>query len=227
MRKQPRGKDLGQLGSKKGIETLFFHKIANTHMRVNTIDKLKINEVLVTEPEEVKKVIIEYYENLYSETEDWRPDLNMRDCPMINEEDNNMLTAPLEELEIIDAIRSCARDKAPGPDGFTMAFFSHCWNIISNEVVAAIKAFHKEGSFVKSINATFVALIPKKVKAMELNDFRHIRLVGGVYKIIVKVLVERLKRVMHKLIDKQQMAFIKNRHIMDAVLEENECLDSR
>jgi len=155
-------------------------------------------------------VIIEYYENLYSKTEDWRLDLNMRDCPVINEEDNNMLTAPFEEQEITDAISSCVGDKALGPDDFTVAFFIQCWSIISNEVVAAIKAFHKEGSFVKSINATFVALIPKKVKAMELNDFRHIRLVGGVYKIIVKVLVERLKRVMHKLVDRQQMAFIKN-----------------
>ncbi|KAG5630781.1 hypothetical protein H5410_002498 [Solanum commersonii] len=60
-----------QLGSKKGIEThIFFHKIAIAQKRVNTIDKLKINEVLVTELEEVKKVIIEYYENLYSETKD-------------------------------------------------------------------------------------------------------------------------------------------------------------
>lgn len=48
--------------------TGFFHKTTNAHRRVNTIDKLKVNEVLVTEPKEVNKVIIEYYENLYSET---------------------------------------------------------------------------------------------------------------------------------------------------------------
>lgn len=79
----------------------------------------------------------------------------------------------------------------------------------------------------KSINATFVTLIPKKVGAMKLNDFRPISLVGEVYKIIAKVLVERLERVMHKLVDRQQMAFIKNRQIMDAVLVANKCVDSR
>lgn len=58
------------------------------------------------------------------------PNLEMRDCPVINEEDNNMLVAPFEEQEILD-IGSCAGDKAPGSDGFTMALFSYCWSIIS------------------------------------------------------------------------------------------------
>nr|XP_025884751.1 uncharacterized protein LOC112940690 [Solanum lycopersicum] len=62
-----------------------------------------------------------------------------------------------------------------------------------------------EGVFKKSINATFVALIPKKLGAEELNDFRPISLVAGVYKIIAKLLAERLKKVMHKLVNKQQM----------------------
>lgn len=46
----------------------------------------------------------------------------------------------------------------------------------------------------KSINATFVALIPKKVGAVELSNIRPISLIGGVYKIIAKLWSERFRR---------------------------------
>lgn len=52
-------------------------------------------------------------------------------------------------------------------------------------------------------------------------------MVGGVYKIIGKLLPERLKKVVSKLINKDQMAFIKGRQIMDATLIAGECIDSR
>lgn len=81
--------------------------------------------------------------------------------------------------------------------------------------------------FEKSLNATYVALIPKKSGATELRDFRPISLISGVYKIIAKLLAEILKRVVHKLVNKHQMAFIKGRKIMVAALIASECVDSR
>ena len=98
-----------------------------------------------------------------------------------------------------------------------MSFFSQCWDTIKSDLVAAVQHFQKEEIFERSINATFVALIPKKVGAMELTYFRPISLIEGVYKIIAKLLAERLKKVIHILVDRQQMAFIKGRQIMDAV----------
>lgn len=68
------------------------------------------------------------------------------------------------------------------------AFFSQCWDIIRHELVAAIQSFHARE---RNFNATFVALILKKVGAIELNDFRPISLVGRVYKIISKLLAKK------------------------------------
>jgi hypothetical protein len=70
--------------------------------------------------------------------------------------------------------------KPPGPDGFPMAFFQNCWDIVHSDILEVIQYFHGMDSFEKSLNATFLTLI---------------NLVGGIYKIISKVLVNRLRMV--------------------------------
>ncbi|XP_075083624.1 uncharacterized protein LOC142167360 [Nicotiana tabacum] len=80
---------------------------------------------------------------------------------------------------------------------------------------------------VRSCNTSFITLIPKKKGAVELKDFRPISLISNVYKLVAKILAERMKRVIGKLGSGQQSAFIKNRQITDASLIANEVLDWR
>lgn len=77
---------------------------------------------------------------------------------------------------------------------------------------------------VRSENASFTALIPKKKRFVELKDFKLINLTGSVYKLVTKVLAERLTKIMTKLISGQQSAFMKNRQITDASIIANEVL---
>jgi len=129
--------------------------------------------------------------------------------------------------EVLGCLKQCDGDKAPGPDGFTMSFFKSCWGTLKEDLMLTIHNFHQKEVFEKAFNATFIALIPKKVGAEELKDFRPISLIGGVYKIISKLITERLKTVMGRLVDVHQMAFLKERQIMDASLIANELVDSR
>ena len=80
--------------------------------------------------------------------------------------------------EILSVVRDMEGDKAPGPDGFSMAFFHHCWRVVERNVLAVFEEFHQHCKFEKSLNATFIALIPKKNDAFNIRDFRPISLVG-------------------------------------------------
>lgn len=112
------------LSLKEDLNTKFFHRTANCHRRYNNIDSLLINGTNIVEPTEIKREIIELYQNLYSEPEAWRPHSNLNSGPLISEEDSIMLQSQFGEQEIRDCVMACAGDKAPGPDGFSMAFFN-------------------------------------------------------------------------------------------------------
>ena len=88
------------------------------------------------------------------------------------------------------------------------------------------KEFHVHNCFVKSLNAMFQVLIPKKGGAEDLRDFRPISLVGGLYKWLAKVLTDRLKLLVGKVVSKAQNAFVEGRQILDAALVANEVINS-
>ncbi|WJZ92973.1 hypothetical protein VitviT2T_011942 [Vitis vinifera] len=118
-------------------------------------------------------------------------------------------------------------DKAPELDGFTLAFWQFCWDIVKHEVMGFFAEFHSFGRFERSLNSTFIVLIPKKGSTDDLKDFRTISLVGSLYKILAKFMANRLKRVVGNVILNSQHAFVESRQILDVVLIANEALDSR
>ncbi|KAK2650616.1 hypothetical protein Ddye_018105 [Dipteronia dyeriana] len=89
-----------------------------------------------------------------------------------------------------------------------------------------IREFYRNGNIVKDLNKTFVALIPKCSNPETMSDYRPISLMGSMYKILAKVLANRLKVVMNSVIGDYQMAFVKDRHILDSFVIAKEIIHS-
>ena len=81
-------------------------------------------------------------------------------------------------------VKGMDKDKALGRDGFSMAFFQDCWVVIKEDIMAVFSDIYARGKFEKSLNATFISLIPKVLGASELKEFQPISLMSGIYKII-------------------------------------------
>lgn len=97
-----------------------------------------------------------------------------------------------EEVEVYNVVRRMVKDKAPSPDGYLMGFFQTCWEVVKEDIMNVFQELFSAGKFEKSLNTTFIALIPKKIRVSEVKDYRPISLINGVYKIISKVLANRL-----------------------------------
>ncbi|GKA72771.1 RNA-directed DNA polymerase, eukaryota [Tanacetum coccineum] len=126
--------------------------------------------------------------------------------------------------EIERAVWDCGIDKSPGLDGFTFGFYRRYWKIIESDVVAAVSFFFDQGVFPNGSNSSFIALIPKSSDANMVKDYRPISLIGSLYKIIAKILANRLVNVLGNLVNEVQSAFVADRQILDGPFILNELL---
>ncbi len=121
--------------------------------------------------EKIGEGLVNFYSHLFTDDEVRHPLLDGLAFSSIDETDRTCLDRSFTEEEVVGVVKDMAGDKSPGPDGFSMAFFPKCWAIVKDDVMAVLHEFHAHGNFEKSINATFIALIPKKTGALECKDF--------------------------------------------------------
>lgn len=105
--------------------------------------------------------------------------------------------------------------KAPGPDGVPPIFYQKCWPQISVQITSAVLSFLNSGKLLREVNKTYIALIPKISNPTSVDHFRPISLCNVIYKLISKVLTNRIKMVINSLVSPYQNGFIPGRVITD------------
>ena len=116
----------------------------------------------------------QFYEELFNQQDYWNifPDLVAK--RVLTAEASDWLIRKVEYKEIKAGLFGMRPDKAPGPNRFNGNFFQKNWNLVKGDVTAAIYSFFKSGKLLKKLNHTFLTLVPKKVGANSLSDYRPI-----------------------------------------------------
>jgi ribonuclease HI len=206
--------------------TKFFHACANQRRQKNWIKKIKTEAGVVLDSSvDIRTAFVEYFSTLFSAG----PGINMEPClqaldTRVTESMNKDLLKVFTEEEVEIALKQMGAFKAPGPDGLPAGFFQHHWEILGGEVSKNILAILNSGIMPNSLNLTYIALIPKMKNPMSVSDFRPISLCNVLYKLISKVLANRLKKILPLIISPTQSAFIPGRLITDNVLAAYETL---
>jgi len=117
-------------------------------------------------------------------------------------------------------------DKAPGPDGFNVDFFKACWDIVKLDNLNVVKDARGGKTILKALNTSFISLIPKQDLAQTTYKFRPITLCNVVYKIISKVVANRLKPLLPTLVLEEKSGYVEGKQILNNIIEAHEVVHS-
>ena len=207
------------LKKRDGNNSYFFNQI-KANWNNNKIKSLKnADGVFMQGHDNISKIAVDYFKNSLGGPQcPKQVDLSDIHTNKVSSSQASLLINPVTNDLIFRTLKSMKKNKAPGPDGFTVDFFLHCWDILGTDFCSAIHDFFNTGQMLKGFNSTLISLIPKHKNSSSMQDYRPISLCTVVYKCITKILATRMKQILPHLIDISQSAFIKGRLISDNIL---------
>lgn len=197
--------------------TRFFHAHATISHKRNTIAALTDDQGLVwTAHDQKANLAWDAFKTRLGASEAGTMLYNLNDL-LIQHDDLDDLHLNFSKEEIDNVIKELPRDKSLGPDGFNNEFIKKCWPFIANDFYDLCQAFCEGSICTRSINTSYITLIPKTEGPTTMNDFRPISLLNSSLKIITKIMANRLQGIIPNLIHRNQYGFIKKRTIQDCL----------
>ena len=205
----------------------FFHALIKRNRHSRFIDAIRLEDGHNTSSQdEIALAFVNHFRNLFS-THELTQTPSISICnrgPKVPTDCFAALLCPTSKQEVWNVIFVMDNNKAHGPDGFNVLFFKKAWNIIGDDIFAAVNEFFTTGKILKQLNHAIIALIPKHDQASQVNHFRPISCCNLLYKMVSKILAHRIAPVLETIIGETQTAFIKNRKMMDNIFLVQEIL---
>jgi len=207
------------------LNTKFFHSSVKWRSSRNELHGLFVEGRWCEDKGVIMDKVCDFFKDRFDRNDVCQVRLDNVRFNSISEAYNELLVGEFSKEEIRTAVWNCESSKSPGPDGFNFGFIKFCWEILRMDVMSAVKDFATKSHWPRGSTASFLCLVPKVENPLQLGEFRPISLVGCLYKIISKALSLHLKKVISKVIDVRQSAFLEGRGLLDSVLVENEVLE--
>lgn len=209
--------------------TNFFHLSTIIRFKNNGIHTIEDDRggSIIQDHNQIRGHFVDHYKKLWEvdpssniPLSDW-PEL-----PRISNEWHNSLITPISETEVRTCLFSMAQGKAPGPDGYTSEFYKNYWIVVAPLVMQAIHSFFNLGLMRQGWGSTSLVFIPKKPQPIKMNEFRPIALCNVLYKLLAKLLANKLRPTLTEIIDPSQSAFLPKKSIQDNILVAQELAHS-
>lgn len=200
-----------------GNNGFFFNSCKN---RWNCNKILSLNDengVTQTTHKAISDIAVGFFKNLLGTSSETQPIPDNIVLPTLSVEQQSHLCTPFSPDEVLCCFKNMAKNKSPGPDGFTTEFFISSWATVGPEVTNGVLYFFSSLNLPKIINATALALVPKQENPTKMNHFRPISCCNVLYKCVSTMLACRLKNILNKLISPSQSAFISKSSIGDNI----------
>ena len=136
----------------------------------------------------------------------------------LSEDSKHLCEGKMTNAECYNALKELKLNKSPGNDGFTAEFYCTFWPVLQGMLVGALNEAFDKGELSSSQKQGVITLIEKEGKdSLQIKNYRPITLLNVDYKILSKVLAKRIKEVLGEIIHFDQVGYIKNRNIGEAV----------
>ncbi|GKD74119.1 hypothetical protein Tco_1332401, partial [Tanacetum coccineum] len=200
--------------------TAYFHGILKSRKHKGRIESIYDERGMRFEGDNVANMFVEHFKKFLGTKHEVQPleSIEVDFDTVLNKEEANAMIGQVTDEEIKETVFDIDNNKASGPDGYTSGFFKKAWSIVGKEVCLAIKDFFLNGKLLGEINATIIALVPKVEVPNKVSEFRPIACCNVIYKSISKILTNRIKAGLQKVVNINQSAFILGRHIQDNIL---------
>lgn len=185
----------------------YFHAFMRTKNTNTFIPALvKSNGNVTTSQEDVIDELLTYYKRVLGTAPQVIPTSQQvfGASPILSHEDCVALSELVDDLMIKEALFRIGDDKAPGPDGYTAAFFKTNWELVKVEFLEAVHEFFNNGRLHKQINHAIIMLIPKTKHESTAANFRPISCCNVIYKTITRIIASRMATVLPHIINPTQ-----------------------